>query len=92
MSREGQVNPTAEEKWEILREGLRSGNVAGVCRKHGVSPLRWYEWKYEAEQRAKAAAEEGGPAGAQKERTEPPAMTRGRRRLSLRILRYALGE
>ena len=35
MGRKEQVRRNAEEKWEILQEGLRSGNIAETCGKHG---------------------------------------------------------
>jgi len=60
MGRKEQVRRSAEEKWEILQEGLRSGNIAETCRKHGVAPNLWYSWRDEAEAGAKAAL--GGEA------------------------------
>jgi len=33
MGRKEQVKRSAEEKWEILQEGLKSGNIAETCRK-----------------------------------------------------------
>ena len=55
MGRKAQVKRSPEEKWEILQEGLRSGNMAETCRKHGIAANLWYRWKDEAEQGAKAA-------------------------------------
>jgi transposase-like protein len=55
MGRKEQVKRSAEQKWEILQEGLKSGNVAETCRKHGVAPNLWYRWRDEAEAGAKAA-------------------------------------
>jgi transposase-like protein len=55
MGRKEQAKRSAEEKWEILQEGLKSGNIAETCRKHGVAPNLWYRWRDEAEQGAKAA-------------------------------------
>lgn len=42
MGRKEQVKRSAEQKWEILQEGFKSGNVAETCRKHGVAPNLWY--------------------------------------------------
>ena len=53
MSRREQVKRSAEEKWEIVQEGLRSANIAETCRKHGVAANLWYRWKDEAEEGAK---------------------------------------
>lgn len=37
---------TAKEKLEIVLEGLRGDReVAAVCRRHGISPTQFYEWK-----------------------------------------------
>ena len=55
MGRKAQVKRSPEEKWEILQEGLRSGNISETCRKHGIAANLWYRWKDEAEQGAKAA-------------------------------------
>ena len=33
MGRKAQVKRSPEEKWEILQEGLRSGNISETCRK-----------------------------------------------------------
>lgn len=60
MSRKQQVKRTPEEKWEIVQEGIRSGNVAETCRRYGIAPNLYYRWKDEAEQGAKAAL--GGEA------------------------------
>jgi transposase-like protein len=29
---------TPEETWQILQEGIKSGNVSETCRRHGISP------------------------------------------------------
>jgi transposase-like protein len=41
MSRKPKVQRTPEEKWQIVLEGLKSGNVAETCRKYGRSHLRF---------------------------------------------------
>ena len=33
MERKARVQRTAEEKWQIVVEGLKSGNIAETCRK-----------------------------------------------------------
>ena len=55
MSRKARVDRSAEEKWQIVQEGMKSGNIAETCRRHGVAPNLFYRWKDEAEQGAKAA-------------------------------------
>ena len=60
MSRKPRVQRTPEEKWQIVLEGLKSGNVAEMCRKYEIAPNLYYRWKDEVEAGAKAAL--GGEA------------------------------
>ena len=55
MSRKPRVNRSPEEKWQIIQEGLKSGNVSETCRRHSVAPNLFYRCEDEAEQGAKAA-------------------------------------
>src|SRR5246500_1809747 len=55
MGRKPRVDRTPEEKWQIVQEGMKSGNISETCRRHGIAQTRYYRWKDEAEQRAKAA-------------------------------------
>jgi transposase-like protein len=55
MPREAKVQRTPEEKWQIVLEGLKSGNVAETCRKYEIAPTLYYRWKDEVEEGAKAA-------------------------------------
>ena len=55
MTRKARVQRTPEEKWEIVWEGLRSGNIAETCRRYGIAPNLYYRWKDEAELGARAA-------------------------------------
>jgi transposase len=55
MSGKPRVVRSPEEKWQIIQEGMKSGNVAETCRRHGIAPNLFYRWKDEAEQGAKAA-------------------------------------
>ena len=54
MGRKPRVDRSPEEKWQIVQEGLKSGNVSETCRRHGIAPNLFYRWKDEAEQGAKA--------------------------------------
>ena len=45
MSRKPRVERTPEEKWEVVLEGLRSGNIAETCRRYGIAPNLYYRWK-----------------------------------------------
>ena len=38
MGRRPRVERSAEEKWQIVQEGIKSGNVSETCRRHGISP------------------------------------------------------
>jgi hypothetical protein len=51
MSRKPRVRRTPEEKWQIVLEGLKSGNVAETCRKYEIAP-KGNEGKLVAETRA----------------------------------------
>jgi transposase-like protein len=62
MSRKPRVARSPEEKWQIIQEGIKSGNVSETCRHHGIAPNPFYRWKDEAEQGAKAAL--GGKSAA----------------------------
>ena len=60
MSRRERVQRTAEEKWEIVQEGIKSANISETCRRYRIAPTLFYRWKDEAAQGAKAAL--GGEA------------------------------
>jgi transposase-like protein len=70
MGRKPRVDRTPEEKWQIVQEGIKSGNVSETCRRHGIAPNLFYRWKDEAEQGAKAAL--GGRSAA----ASPPKRSR----------------
>jgi transposase-like protein len=55
MGRKPRVDRSPEEKWQVVQEGLKNGNVSETCRRHGIAPNLFYRWKDEAEQGAKAA-------------------------------------
>jgi transposase-like protein len=38
MGRKPRVDRTPEEKWQIIQEGIKSGNVSETCRRHGIAP------------------------------------------------------
>ena len=85
MSRKPRVQRTPEEKWQIVLEGLKSGNVAETCRKYEIAPTLYYRWKDEVEEGAKAAL--GGrsaaaPVARTTSRSLPPA---ARNRLTVSV-------
>ena len=96
MGRKAQVKRSAEEKWEIVQEGLRSGNISETCRKHGIAANLWYRWKDEAEQGAKAAlggrSAAGGVDEEQARRVKQLERMLGRKQLEIEILKNVLGE
>jgi hypothetical protein len=49
MGRKPRVDRSPEEKWQIVQEGIKSGNVSETCRRHGIAPNLFYRWKDEAE-------------------------------------------
>jgi transposase-like protein len=69
MGRKPRVDRSPEEKWQIVQEGIKSGNVSETCRRHGIAPNLFYRWKNEAEHGAKAAL--GGKRGRRGNREGP---------------------
>ena len=55
MGRKPRVDRSPEEKWQIVQEGIKSGNVSETCRRHSIAPNLFYRCEDEAEQGAKAA-------------------------------------
>jgi transposase-like protein len=56
MSRKAKSPEDPREKWQIVLEGLKSGNVAPeACRKHEIAPNLYYRWKNEVEAEVKPA-------------------------------------
>lgn len=49
------VERSPEETWQIVYEGLRSGNVSETGRRHGIAQTQCGRSRDEAEQGAKAA-------------------------------------
>ena len=62
MGRIPKVQRSAEEKFAIVMEGLKSGKVSETCRKHEIGTTLFYRWKDEMEKGALAALGIGGEA------------------------------
>lgn len=95
MGRKPRVDRTPEEKWQIVQEGIKSGNVAETCRRHAIAPNLFYRWKDEAEQGAKAAlgGRSAGAAETEKDhRIRQLERTLGRKSLEIEILKNVVGE
>jgi transposase len=95
MGRKPRVERTPEEKWQIVQEGIKSGNVSETCRRHGIAPSLLYRWKDEAEAGAKAGL--GGKSAAAGEtekdqRIRQLERTLGRKSLEIEILKNVVGE
>ena len=96
MPRKPKVQRTPEEKWQIVLEGLKGGNVAETCRKYEIAPTLYYRWKDEVEEGAKAAL--GGrsvaarPDVEQDKRIKQLERALGRSHLQIEILKNVLGE
>lgn len=73
MPRKPKVQRSPQEKFQIVLEGLKAGNIAETCRKYEIAPTLYYRWKDEVEQGAVAAL--GGEA-------PPRARTRNKRNAS----------
>src|SRR5712672_3000671 len=95
MGRKPRVDRSPEEKWQIVQEGIKSGNVSETCRRHGIAPNLFYRWKDEAEQGAKAALGGRSAAAAETEKDHgirQPERTLGRKSLEIEILKNFLGS
>ena len=95
MGRKPRVDRSAEEKWKIVQEGMKSGNISETCRRHEIAPNLYYRWKDEAEQGAKAALWGGSAAAAETEkdrRIRQLERTLGRKLLEIEILKNVVGE
>ncbi len=95
MTRKARVQRSVEEKWEIVWEGLRSGNIAETCRRYGIAPNLYYRWKDEAQQGAMAGL--GGKSAAtaeneQERRIRQLERSLGRKTLEVEILKNVVRE
>ena len=83
MGRKPRVNPTPEERREIVQEGIKSGNISEACRRYSIGPNLFYRWKNEAEQGAKAAL--GGRSAAAAETEKDRRIRQLERTFALRM-------
>ena len=95
MTRKARVQRTPEEKWEIVLEGLRSGNIAETCRRYEIAPNLYYRWKDETQQGATAAL--GGQSAAAVEgekdrRIRQLERSLGRKTLEVEVLKNVVRE
>jgi transposase-like protein len=96
MGRRPKVQRNAEEKFAIVLEGLKTGNVSETCRKNEIAPTLFYRWKDEVEKGALAAL--GGRSAAarpdeeQAKRVKQLERALGRSQLQIEILKNVLGE
>ena len=95
MGRKPRVDRSPEEKWQVVQEGIKSGNVSETCRRHGIAPNLFYRWRDEAEQGAKAALGGRSAAAAETEKDHGIRQlerTLGRKSLEIEILKKFLGS
>ena len=95
MGRRPRIERTPEEKWQVVQEGIKNGNVSETCRRYQISPTLFYRWKDEAEQGAKAALGGKSAAAAETEkdrRIRQLERTLGRKSLEIEILKNVVGE
>lgn len=96
MPRKPKVQRTPQEKFQIVLQGMKSGNIAETCRQHEIAPTLYYRWKDEVEQGAVAAL--GGRSAAarpdeeQSKRIKQLERALGRSHLQIEILKNVLGE
>jgi transposase-like protein len=96
MPRKAQVQRSAEEKFAIVIEGLKSGNIAETCRSHNIAATLYYRWKDETEKAAVAAlAGRNGalkPDEEQRKRIRELERSLGKAHVQIDILKNVLGE
>ena len=96
MPRKAQVQRSAEEKFAIVIEGLKSGNIAETCRNHNLAATLFYRWKEDVEQAAVAAL--GGrnaalrPDEEHRKRIRELERSLGKVHVQIDILKNVLGE
>ena len=94
MGRKPRVDRTPEEKWQIVQEGLKSGNVSETCRRHGIAQTLYYRWKMKRnrEQRQRLGGKALRPRV--RERSADPAVGTHARpeSLEIEILKNVVGE
>jgi len=84
-----------EGKWQIVQEGMMSGNISEACRQHGITPSPLYRWN-EAEEGANDAVLFGKSAAAVE--TEKVRRIRqlermlGRKSADIEILKTVMGR
>ena len=95
MGRRARVDRSAEQKLEMVLEGLKSGNLAETCRGYEMAPNLYYRWKDEALQGASAALGGRSAAAAESEkdrRIRQLERSLGRKALEIEILKNVVGE
>jgi transposase-like protein len=90
------IQRSAEEKYAIVMEGVKSGNIAETCRNHQIAATLYYRWKDEAEKAALAAlagrSAAARPDQEQEKRIKQLERALGRSHLQIEILKNVLGE
>jgi len=95
MGRKPRVDRSPEEKWQIVQEGMKSGNISQTCRRDEIAPNLYYRGKDEAEQGAKVALGGRSAAAAETEkdrRIRQLERTLGRKSLEIEIRKNVVGE
>lgn len=95
MGRRARVDRTAEQKLEIVLEGMRSGNISETCRRYEIAANLYYRWKDEALQGATAALGGRSAAAAESEKARcirQLERSLGRKALEIEILKNVVGE
>jgi transposase-like protein len=84
MGRKPCVDRSPEGKWQIVQEGIKSGNVSETCRRHEIAPNLFYRWKdEESRQRLGGRSAAGGADEEQAKRAK---------QLEIENLKNVLGE
>jgi hypothetical protein len=73
MSRKPRVDRSPEEKWQIIQEGLKSGNVSETCGRHALLRICFIARRMKRN-RAKAALGEKRSRGGNREGQSHPSV------------------
>jgi transposase-like protein len=96
MPRRAAIQRSAEEKYAIVMEGVKNGNIAETCRTHQIAATLYYRWKEEAEKAAVAALAGRSaalkPDEEQRKRIRELERSLGKAHIQIDILKNVLGE
>jgi hypothetical protein len=95
MGKKPRVDRTSEEKWQIVQEGMKSGNISETCRGYGSLKRSTTvgKMKRNRERRQRLGGRSAAVAESEKDRRiRQLERTLGRKSLEIEILKSVVGE